>query len=69
VLQQAQRRGDLKFFNAEYKRRRDAAVAVGQTFMSYGEARARLQKAIAEGAAKRGNGVAPELVASVFRAA
>jgi hypothetical protein len=35
--------------------------------MSYGEARARLHKAIAEVAAKGGNGVTPELVASVFR--
>jgi hypothetical protein len=69
TLSEAQGRGDLKFFNAEYKRRRGAAVAVGQTFMSYGEARARLQKAIAEAAAKGGNGVTPELVSSVFRAA
>jgi hypothetical protein len=69
ALTEAQARGDLKFFNAEYKRRRGAAVAAGQTFMSYGKARARLQKAIAEVAAKGGNGVTPELVASVFRTA
>jgi hypothetical protein len=37
--------------------------------MSYGEARTRLQKAIAEAAAKGGNFVTPELVSSVFRAA
>jgi hypothetical protein len=43
----AQARGDLHFFNAEYKRLRAEAAAAGKSFMSYGQARARLQKAIA----------------------
>jgi hypothetical protein len=69
ALREAQARGDLQFFNAEYKRRRAEAAAAGKGFMSYGQARARLQKAIAEVAAKGDNGITPELVASVFRAA
>jgi hypothetical protein len=47
-------RGDLQFFNAEYKRRRAEAVAAGKPFMTYGQARARLQKAIALGATTNG---------------
>ena len=69
VLSEAQARGDLQFFNAEYKRRRAEAASAGKGFMSYGQARARLQRAIAEVAAKGGNGVTPELVARVFRSA
>ena len=64
ALREAQRRGDLKFFNAEYKRRRAQAAAAGKGFMSYGQARARLQRAIAGAAA---TGVTPALIASVFR--
>jgi hypothetical protein len=69
ALSEAQACGDLQFFNREYKRRRAEAAAAGKGFMSYGQARARLQRAIAEIAAKGGNGVTPELVASVFRVA
>jgi hypothetical protein len=61
ALGEAQRRGDLKFFNTEYKRRRAQAAAAGQSFMSYGEARARLHKAIA-GAAAAGGGLTQALV-------
>jgi hypothetical protein len=65
ALAEAQARGDLRFFNAEYKRRRAQAAAAGKGFMNYGQARARLQKAIAKVAAEGGT-VTPELVASVF---
>jgi hypothetical protein len=65
ALREAQRRGDLKFFNSEYKRRRGAAVAAGQTLMSYGEARARLHKAVASAAASGGT-MTRTLIESVF---
>jgi hypothetical protein len=65
ALSEAQRRGDLQFFNAEYKRRRAEAAAAGKGFMSYGQARARLQRAIADVAATGGT-VTPALLASVF---
>jgi hypothetical protein len=65
ALREAQRRGDLRFFNAEYKRRRTAAAAAGQSFMSYGRARTRLHKTIATVAASGGT-VARTLIESVF---
>jgi hypothetical protein len=68
ALREAQRRGDLKFFNAEYKRRRTEAQAAGKGFMSYGQARARLGKAIAGAAAATDVAAMPmpALIASVF---
>src|ERR1700731_4882839 len=47
ALAEAQRTGAMKFFNAEYRRRREAANAIGQGFMSYETARARLRRAVA----------------------
>jgi hypothetical protein len=37
----------MKFFNAEYRRRREAASARDRGFMTYERARARLRRAIA----------------------
>jgi hypothetical protein len=65
TLSEAQSRGDLRFFNAEYKRRRTAAAAAGQSFMSYGQARTRLHKTIATGAASGGT-LTRTLIESVF---
>ena len=65
TLSEAQGRGDLKFFNAEYKRRRTAAAAAGQSFMSYGQARTRLHKTIATVAASGGT-LTRTLIESVF---
>ena len=65
TLSEAQGRGDLKFFNAEYKRRRTAAAAAGQSFMSYGQARKRLHKTIATIAASGGT-LTRTLIESVF---
>ena len=64
-LSRVQARGDLKFFNAEFKRRRIEAQARGDKFITYGEARARLQREITKVAATGGT-VTPALVASVF---
>jgi hypothetical protein len=44
-------RGDLKFFNAEYKRQRAEAKRAGKSFISYAQARERLGRAIASAAA------------------
>ena len=63
-LSEAQGRGDLQFFNREYKRRRTAAAAAGQSFMSYGQARTRLYKTIATVAASGGT-VTRTLIESV----
>ena len=65
TLSEAQGRGDLKFFNAEYKRRRTAAAAAGQSFMSYGQGGTRLHKTIATVAASGGT-VTRTLIESVF---
>jgi hypothetical protein len=65
ALREAQRRGDLQFFNAEYKRRRIEAVAAGRSFMSYGQARMRLHKTIATVAASGGT-LTRTLIESVF---
>jgi hypothetical protein len=51
AIAQAMDRGDLKFFNAEYRRRRAEAKRRGQGFMSYSAARERLGRAIASAAA------------------
>ena len=65
ALSGAQARGDLQFFNREYKRRRTAAAAAGQSFMSYGQARTRLHKTIATVAASGGT-LTRTLIESVF---
>lgn len=44
VLAAAHASGDLKFFNAEFRRRRTAARAAGMSFMSYATAMQRLRK-------------------------
>jgi hypothetical protein len=61
----ANARGDLQFFNSEYKRRRAQAVTAGRAFMTYGQARARLQKAIAAGGPH--GALTPELIEGVLR--
>ena len=65
ALSEAQACGDLQFFNREYKRRRTAAAAAGQSFMSYGQARTRLHKTIATVAANGGT-VTRTLIDGVF---
>jgi len=60
----AELRGDLRFFNAEYRRRRELAQLKGRAFMSYSTARAKLGEAIA-GVAATG-GVNRAVVAAVF---
>ena len=65
ALSEAQARGDLQFFNREYKRRRSAAAAAGQSFMSYGQARTQLHKTIATVAASGGT-LTRALIESVF---
>ncbi len=64
ALQQAEAGGDMKFFNTEYRRRRQAARRRGQGFITYNRARARLGEAIA-GAAATGT-LDRTLVAAVF---
>ncbi len=64
MLNEAHARGDLKFFNAEFHRRRVAARAVGVRFMSYGAAMQRLRKELATVAAGR---ISALMVARVFR--
>jgi hypothetical protein len=53
-LDQAQRTGVLHAFNEEYRRRRLQAFASGKNFMSYQQARARLQRVLT-GVAATGN--------------
>lgn len=50
-LTTAQQNGALKFFNSEYRRRREEAKASGNGFMSYNAAMARLRKLLASAAA------------------
>ena len=63
ALSKAQRGGNLKFFNSEYRARRQAAAAAGRSFMSYRAAQGRLRKAITGVAA---GGPTRDLVARVF---
>jgi hypothetical protein len=63
VLAAAHDRGDLKFFNNEFHRRRMAARAVGAAFMSYAEAMRRLRRELAGVAAGR---ISVVMVARVF---
>jgi hypothetical protein len=60
--------GDLQFFNKEFKRRRRAAEASGQRFMTYNQALARLRAAMAGHAASRFGGEVSEatLLGRVF---
>jgi hypothetical protein len=46
ALAEAQRNGLMSHFNATYRSRREAALAVGKGFMSYGRAMARLRAAV-----------------------
>jgi hypothetical protein len=62
----AQGKGALSAFNQEYKRQRLAAQAAGVPFMSYPEARARLQRVLA-GAAAEGR-ITAGLLERVFAA-
>jgi hypothetical protein len=61
-IAQAQRAGDVGFFNREYKRRRQQAQAEGRPFMPYRAAKARLRKALVGVAA----GDRPGLITRVF---
>jgi hypothetical protein len=63
-LDQAQKTGVLHAFNAEYQRRRIEASQQGHGFLSYRQARARLQRVLTEVAA---TGIAPPgLIKRVF---
>jgi hypothetical protein len=62
---EAQRCGTMKFFNAEYRRRREAASARGRGFITYERARARLRRAVA-GVIAAGGVISTSLVAEVF---
>jgi hypothetical protein len=63
-LDQAQRTGVLHAFNEEYRRRRLAAFEGGKNFVSYRQARARLQRVLSQIAA---TGIAPAgIIAGVF---
>lgn len=64
ALSDAMADGGLKFFNAEYRRRRQEAQQAGTYFMSYNVARARLQDALAKAAAS--GGVDAQVIAKVF---
>jgi hypothetical protein len=66
ALTEAQRTGAMRAFNAEYRRRREAASAVGKGFMSYASARSRLRAAIAGVIAKGGERLDLAAVRSVF---
>ena len=63
-LDQAQRTGVLHAFNAEFRRRRIAAAEQGSKFMSYRQARSRLQRVLT-GVAATGNAPAA-IVKTVF---
>jgi hypothetical protein len=56
--------GDLQAFNQEYARRRRIAVSVGEPFLSYGQARARLRAILATSASTRA--ISPGAIAKVF---
>jgi hypothetical protein len=64
-LTEAQRRGDLAFFNSSYRTRRVAAQAAGLSFMSYAQALRRLRIAVAQAAANGGQ-CTRSLMLSVF---
>lgn len=63
ALAQAEAGGGLKFFNSEYRRRRQAARERGQGFPTYNQVRAKLGRAIAGVAA---GSLDRSLVAAVF---
>jgi hypothetical protein len=65
ALSEAQRRGLMKFFNGEYRRRRAAASTRGHGFMTYERARARLRRAIA-GVIAAGGVIGASLVVQAF---
>jgi hypothetical protein len=56
ILQMAQENGDLKRFNTLYKRKRLAALALGNRYMSYSTARQRLQRALVDAIADGSQG-------------
>jgi hypothetical protein len=65
-LDQAQKQGLLKQFNATYRAHRIAAQAQRRRFVSYATAQARLRSALASAAAKGGEVDPAELFADVF---
>lgn len=65
ALAEAKRCGTMRFFNAEYRRRRQAAAAIGRGFMTYGRAMVRLRRAIA-GVIAAGGAISTSLVVQVF---
>jgi hypothetical protein len=64
AIEKVQNAGDLKPFNQEYARRRRLALAIGQPFLSYGQARARLRVILAASASTRA--ISPGAIAKVF---
>jgi hypothetical protein len=62
---QAHRTGALAAFNSEYRRRRLEAARDGRRFMTYGQAQARLRKAIGKVAA---GGITAGMIGRVFGA-
>jgi hypothetical protein len=65
ALVETRRCGTIKFFNAEYRRRRKAASARGGGFMASGRAMSRLRRAVA-GVIAAGCAISPLLVMQVF---
>jgi hypothetical protein len=64
AIETVQDAGDLKPFNQEYARRRRLAVAAGEPFLTYGQARARLRAILAASASTRS--IATDAIARVF---
>jgi hypothetical protein len=64
AIETVQDAGNLKPFNKEYARRRRLAVSSGQSFLTYGQARARLRAILAVSASTRS--IAPDAIAKVF---
>jgi hypothetical protein len=64
AIETVQDAGDLKPFNQEYARRRRLAVAAGEPFISYSQARARLRAILAASATTRA--ISPGAIAKVF---
>jgi hypothetical protein len=69
AVAKAQQHGDMKFFNAEFKKRRLAAAAKGRPFMSFRQAQSKLQRALSDTIAARvttGEVPAASIVTRVF---
>jgi hypothetical protein len=64
AIETVQDAGDLKAFNQEYAWRRRLAAAAGESFLTYGQARARLRAILAASASTRS--IASDAIARVF---